>query len=124
MNGSKYLLLEDYTPGYVKCAKLRALRAFVPYVPRCLTCQSVLRAHVPYVRTCFRGFSSYVPFFLFMSYVPSFFYAPYVPSLFLLVLRSAFIFLHALRVLIFYVSYLIHFLSALYAFTVLSVSNF
>ena len=70
---------------------------YVPCVPSCPTCLGALLVKVFYVltcltSTCFRGFSSYVPFFLFMSYVTSFFYAPYVPSLFLRVLRSGFIF--------------------------------
>ena len=103
---------------------------YVPCVPSCPTCLGALLVKVFYVLTCLTCLRAFVVFpLMYLSFFscltcPHFFYAPYVPSLFLRVLRSAFIFLHALRVLIFYVSYLIHFLSALYAFTVLSVSNF
>ena len=53
---------------FLECAKVRASRSFVPYVPTCLTCS---RAYVPLLRT-----SSYV------HYVSSVFYVPYVPSFF------------------------------------------
>ena len=42
----------------LKCAKLRVLRAFVSYVPKCLTSLRVLRAHVSYVPACLCVFSS------------------------------------------------------------------
>ena len=78
-----------------ECAKLRASRAFVHRLPKCLTCS--------------RAFASYVPSFFYVLYVLSFFLHAFIflrvfifwRALRALIFLRAFVFLHAFSLKVF-----------------------
>ena len=95
-----------------ECTKLRASRAFVPYapyVPMCFTYSRPLRAFVPFLRKCLTFFLRALCAFIFLRtlraliflcalrafifYMPSFFY---VPSFFYM---FTFLFMHMLIII-------------------------
>ena len=70
VNAKTNFLKNSFFPAVVtEFAKLRASRAYVPYVRTCLTCLCALRAYVPsclkllrtFVPTCLRTLNYYVP---------------------------------------------------------------
>ena len=63
----------------LECAKLRASRAFVPFLSHVPTC---LRASVPLLSTCLPFLRTLCAFLFYVTYVASIFYVPCVPSFF------------------------------------------
>ena len=102
-----------------ECAKLRSLRAFVPYVshvPTCIMCLRALRAHVSYVPACLRAFASHVTYFFktcltYLPFLRAFIASRALRAFIFMRALCAFIFLRVLHAIIFLRAFIFYVLS-------------